>query len=583
VVQKWLLPSLSEVLARREQTGLNEKVVPQVEQTTVTENELRGATHRWERERVSALHGAAAAKAQREWKSAIATLEQLLLQGIAASQPHADDSDQLSLQGLVLAGPVPVLSHPDLLAHFQTGIFTTEAFNALTWMPFQLPPAKTGQQRPHLRNNTAYELPLLPADSLAAEQFCLVLTSSFSLVMVSGEDPSGVPAFQFSFDPEDIEQAWASLRPRLLLTSRHQLTQLETLIEQFPPKTPDYRIVMHFGRQLLRNLPELPAVDNIQTIPVTSTSLLAQSGHPQPHGDTFKAGRHWERLVKNEERGSTKVSHPYSKDVFTKAQTPYTTPQKKDKAGQAFESTPDVELLQALTHEIRTPLTTIRTLTKLLLKRRDLAPEVIRRLEIIDHECTEQINRMELIFRAVELETAAAKQMPVNLTSISLDQVFQQSIPCWQKQAQRRNITLDVVLPQKLPTVVSNPAMLDQVLTGLIENFTRSLPAGGHIQVQVTPAGDQLKLQFQSQPDPEKIGNSTESADSTCPTLKSIGQLLMFQPETGSLSLNLNVTKHLFQALGGKLIVRQRPQEGEVMTIFLPLEVTNTGMCVKRS
>jgi signal transduction histidine kinase len=39
--------------------------------------------------------------------------------------------------------------------------------------------------------------------------------------------------------------------------------------------------------------------------------------------------------------------------------------------------------------------------------------------------------------------------------------------------------------------------------------------------------------------------------------------------------LNLNVTKHLFQALGGKLIVRQRPQEGEVMTIFLPLEVTN--------
>jgi signal transduction histidine kinase len=86
-------------------------------------------------------------------------------------------------------------------------------------------------------------------------------------------------------------------------------------------------------------------------------------------------------------------------------------------------------------------------------------------------------------------------------------------------------------------------------------------------------------LQFQSQPDPEKCGNSTDSADSTCPTSKSIGQLLMFQPETGSLCLNLNVTKHLFQALGGKLIVRQRPQEGEVMTIFLPLEVTNTDSC----
>jgi len=546
VVQKWLLPSLSEVLAQSEATGLNNEVAPQVGQTTVTENGQRGATNRRERERT---------KAQREWKSAIATLEQLLLQATVASKSDADSCDQSLSQGLVLAGPVPVLSHPDLLSCFQTGIFTSEAFNPLAWMPFQLPPAKNAQTKQVA--NTAFELPLLPGDPLAEEQFCLVFTTSFSLVMVSGEDLTGVPAFRFSFDPEDIQQAWEALRPRMLLTSPHQLSQLETLLGQFAPKTPDYRIVMHFGRQLLKNLPEQPQVENIQTIPVNSTHPIAQPKQPQPQGDIFNAGRHWERLVKNEERSGSKISTPR-------------------------EATPEVELLQALTHEIRTPLTTIRTLTKLLLKRCDLAPEVIRRLEIIDHECTEQINRMELIFRAVELETTAAKQVPVNLTSMSLAQVFQHSIPRWQKQAQRRNLTLDVVLPQKLPTVVSNPAMLDQVLTGLIENFTRSLPAGGHIQVQVTPAGDQLKLQFQSQPDPEKTGNSNNSADSSCQTLKSIGQLLMFQPETGSLSLNLNVTKHLFQALGGKLIVRQRPQEGEVMTIFLPLEVSNTDICGQR-
>jgi len=37
--------------------------------------------------------------------------------------------------------------------------------------------------------------------------------------------------------------------------------------------------------------------------------------------------------------------------------------------------------------------------------------------------------------------------------------------------------------------------------------------------------------------------------------------MLMFQPETGNISLNLTATKHLFQAIGGKLIVRQRPQQ----------------------
>jgi len=49
--------------------------------------------------------------------------------------------------------------------------------------------------------------------------------------------------------------------------------------------------------------------------------------------------------------------------------------------------------------------------------------------------------------------------------------------------------------------------MLDQVLTGLIENFTRSLPPGSHILVQVIPAGDQLKLQLLPQSQPGESGN----------------------------------------------------------------------------
>jgi len=32
------------------------------------------------------------------------------------------------------------------------------------------------------------------------------------------------------------------------------------------------------------------------------------------------------------------------------------------------------------------------------------------------------------------------------------------------------------------------------------------------------------------------------------------------------------VTKNLFRAAGGKLVIRQRPQKGEVMTVFLPLQ-----------
>jgi K+-sensing histidine kinase KdpD len=141
----------------------------------------------------------------------------------------------------------------------------------------------------------------------------------------------------------------------------------------------------------------------------------------------------------------------------------------------------------------------------------------------------------------------------------SLENVLNESIPCWKKQAQRRNVMLDIVVPKKLPQVFSDPTILNQVLMGLIEKFTRSFSEGGSISVQVATAGHQLKLQFR-----------TESSSLNNP-LEALGQLLMFHPNTGGLSLNLDVTKHIFHVLGGKLIVRQRSQYKQVFTIFLPL------------
>jgi len=561
-VQKWFLPSLSDILTQAQQNGFKEQVAQQDTANRKTKGD-----------------DTAVVKAQREWSSAIASLEKLLLERIAPLDSDGTASSSSSLQGLIIAGPTPVLCNPEVLAHFQTGTFTYDLFNPLAGMPCLLPPATTYQTQQV--TSTAYELPLLPGDPLIKEQFCVVFSHSFSLVMAAGDNQNGIRGFRFSFDPQDVQQAWASLYPRMLLTSSHQLHHLEALVQKFPPQTPDYRTVMQFSRLLLQNLPATPQTELIDTISVPCEHLIAQSERTQSGVNTFKPLHHSTKTSKQAVTSTTLQKQPsFNQNKQPRWQPMVKTEERGAKKIPNFEeANPDVELLQALTHEIRTPLTTIRTLTKLLLKRRDLAPEVKRRLEIIDHECTEQINRMELIFRAAELETAVVKQTSVNLTSMSLAQIFGQSIPRWQKQAQRRDLTLDVLVPQQLPTVVSNPNLLEQVLTGLMESFTRSLPTGSHIQLHVTPAGNQLKLQFQSQPDPSKTANSLENAQAGCPTVKSIGQLLMFQPETGSLSLNLNVTKNLFQVLGGKLIVRQRPQEREVMTIFLPLEVSQPVRC----
>jgi signal transduction histidine kinase len=559
-VYKWSLPTLGEILAGSESAQVVERVGSGAQRQV---------------------------RAEREWCGAIAALNALLnslLNKVSMATPTVAapacrdgsvSSELLQVQGLVLSGPLPVLDQPDLVSSFSTWTFTADPMGALSLMPFQLLPA-AGKQISHTSHGSAVStLPLLPNDPLAAEQFCLVLTPEFSLVMGLSEDAEGKPAFLFSFEPEVVWQSWRSLQSRLMMTSPQFFSHLDALVKQFLPKSPDYRLVMQFSQLVLANLPEPLDWDAERDRPDVHRQTLPSSVELHPHPQQ-------------------RPPHPQQEDTSTvepeqtHLHVPRVKPLKVATKGRLYDSSleklaqaklsSDAELLQAIAHEVRTPLTTIRTLTRLLLKRKDLNPDVIKRLEIIDRECTEQIDRFSLIFRAVELETAAVKHPLSPLAAISLTQLFQQNIPRWQKQASQRDLTLDVTLPQKLPLVISDPTMLNQVLTGLMDQITHSLPPGSHIQVQVMLAGHQLKLQLQSQPtSADKTEAAGTSAKKTMKLgfatgLKSVGRLLMFQPETGSLSLNMTVTKNLFQALGGKLIVRQRPEQGEVLTIFLPLE-----------
>jgi signal transduction histidine kinase len=483
VVRKWLLPTLSEVLAKAEPTGID-LLVPE-------SRALASQPHADAQLQLQAQH---------QWQSAIASVETLLLQALPSPLGLSDLSEETVIEGLLLTAPLPLFSHPAIVSQLQTVTFTTAHTQNQRLLPCR---ATSIHERAYQSHH--FPIELLPTDPLADERFCLVLTSQFSLVVVLGEE-NGVPRCQFSFDPDDLDLAWKSLRGRLMLTAPHHLAYIDELAARFSPIAPDYRWVMAFGQHLLQHQPVIGLpVEQPAPAKVTSSEVPA----------TLAA---------------------------------------------------DVELLQALTHEIRTPLTTIRTMTRLLLRQPELSQRVLKRLGAIDRECTEQIERMELIFSAVELATNQPSQS-VDLTTMSITQLLEKSLPQWQQQAERRNLDLAVAIPHKLPAVVSNPTILDRVLTGLVENFTRNLPSGSRIQVEVTPVGDRLKLQLQSQPE-------TDECEHTAPNKRySIGQLLTFQPETGNLSLNMNVTKNLFQLLGGKLIVRQHPQQGEVLTIFLPLSM----------
>jgi signal transduction histidine kinase len=435
---------------------------------------------------------------------------------------------------------------------------------------WQLPAAETSTAPPAA--HAPQSIALLPGDPLAQEAFCLVLSAQFGVVLTL-DSADRQNSFQFSFDPKVVWQAWQTLRARVAIAHPTELPRLDALAAQFMPVEPHYSVVMEFGQRLLAALPQDVAIAPVTRATRRSASVTLHRDHtlsnPRDHKlDASMLAAAQRRVEPNPKPGRTGFWD-----------------RSAARSGAVVGA--DIELLQALSHGVRTPLATIRTLTRLLMKRRDMQPDALRHLEKIDRECTDQIDRFDLIFRAVELETGSSSAHSQALAPISLGQLFQTNIPRWQRQAERHNLTIDVQVPQKLPAVVSDPAVLDRILTELVENLARNLPAKSHLEMQVLPAGDRLKLQLRCQrPDGEintpvamdydellaqGMSGILSGLGEAVASSVSVGQLLTFQPETGNLSLNLNVTKNLFQAIGGKLVVRQRPRQGEFATIFLPL------------
>lgn len=219
----------------------------------------------------------------------------------------------------------------------------------------------------------------------------------------------------------------------------------------------------------------------------------------------------------------------------------------------------DVELVQALAHEVQTPLTTIRTLTRSLLRRSELSGAARQRLESIDQECSEQIDRFGLIFRAAEIDRQEPTAPPMARTALA--DLLAEALPRWQRQAERRSIQLQLHLPDALPAVVSDAALLAQALGGLMDRCTRNLPGGSCLALGAECLNGQLKLTLRTQ--------ASEQRDTQA---RELGRLLVFRPQTGSLGLNLQTTRQLFQRLGGRLTVQQLSPTEEQLTVFLPLE-----------
>ncbi|MEN9204110.1 MAG: HAMP domain-containing sensor histidine kinase [Thermostichus sp. DG_1_6_bins_120] len=465
--------------------------------------------------------------------------------------------------GAVLSGPVswlPPWVVRDPLPKLPVPIDTLETTGTTPWDPGREAPwLFTPDLSPEsILTPGQTVIPLLPRDPLVEEPFLLLITPVFSAVAAQGQHPHTRQAgMMISFEPQVVHRAWQSLEQRVQQGRPDQLPLWQGLAKRYPLREPHVRVLARFSSLLiLGNSAELGSQPARLPPATLATSDTTDEGvtSPQPEPARPEVGSSSNPMSSGQKRSARAASSPAQPD-------PLPHPDK---------GLSEAELLRALIHEVQTPLSTIRTLASLILKRRDLPPRVRDYAEKIDRECTEQINRFSLFFQATEtvMPTAETREgRRLQLEPIALVDLVRQNLPRWQEQVERRGSRFELQIPDELPDVVSDPKALEAVLFGMIDRIARSTPAGSQIRAQLVSAGDLVKLQFQV----NTPGIPAAAGEVKSP--QAIGQLLVLQPDTGAVSLSIPVTRTLFRALGGYLTVRHRAHQGEILNIYLPRQL----------
>ncbi|HEY0293843.1 MAG TPA: HAMP domain-containing sensor histidine kinase [Bordetella sp.] len=140
------------------------------------------------------------------------------------------------------------------------------------------------------------------------------------------------------------------------------------------------------------------------------------------------------------------------------------------------------ELIANISHDLRTPLTSIHGyLETLVLKDATLAPSERRRYLGIALDQSGKVSRLaQSLFELARLEYGAVRP---EIEPFSLVDLVQDVFEKFELPAQSRQIALRARFTERVPPVRADLGMIERVLTNLLDNALRYVPAGGEIEV----------------------------------------------------------------------------------------------------
>ncbi len=216
-----------------------------------------------------------------------------------------------------------------------------------------------------------------------------------------------------------------------------------------------------------------------------------------------------------------------------------------------------------VSHELKTPLTTIRMYSEMLEEQTDIEPERrMRYLGIIGSESrrlTRLVNNL-LDFSRLEQGRKQYHLQPVDLNALLERTLAGQSVPL-----AAHDMTLQLALPQPAIHCHTDGDAVEQVLLNLVDNAIKYAQEGKELAVTLTAEAEGVAIHVDDHGPGVPAGHAGKIFDMFH---RVDASLTSHKPGTG---LGLSIARQLLLDLGGDLTFQPRPGGGSRFTIRLPL------------
>jgi len=217
-----------------------------------------------------------------------------------------------------------------------------------------------------------------------------------------------------------------------------------------------------------------------------------------------------------------------------------------NRMGEAVERARKVQrdFLANVSHELKTPLTSLIGFSQALVDGSLLSEEERTRAATIVHEESERVLRMAQ--ELLDLARVEAGSISMHITSVDLGGQLEQELEIVKPRAGARRLSLSLNVPDDIPPVAADPERLHQILDNLLDNAVKYAPDGSTVAAVARRSGAAVEAVVSNpagahRPDPDRMFDRFYRADPSR------------SAAAGGVGLGLAISRELAAAMRGRL------------------------------